>query len=312
MKGGKAGGGGMGVLTNHGKYRSIEGYQRKWGYIFILPCIIGLGVFHFGPMLFSLLISFTRWDMITPAAFAGLENFKRLLSEPLAGISIRVTLYYALLTVPLVTAVTFLIASLLNTGIRGISVFRTIFYIPSIVPVVASSALWLYIYNPMFGLLNSLFRALGLPPQNFIFSPGGAVPGLAVMAVWMAGNTVVIYLAGLQGISRTLYEAADLDGAGAVQRFVHITVPMMTPIIFYNMLMALISAMQTFTQAFIMTSGGPNNASLFYSLYLYQEAFKYQRMGYASALSWALFLITAVFTAVIFKTSRSWVFSEHK
>ena len=306
----------MSIPQNTGKARlkiqSIERSQQKWGYIFILPCIIGLLVFHFGPMIFSLFISFTRWDMITPAKFAGLENFRRLFSEPLAGVSIRVTLYYALLTVPLVTVITFLIAILLNTGVRGISVFRTIFYIPSIVPIVASSALWLYIYNPMFGLLNSIFRSLGLPPQNFIFSPGGAVPGLAIMAVWMAGNTVVIYLAGLQGISRTLYEAADLDGANVFQSFVHITVPMMTPIIFYNMLMALIGAMQTFTQAFIMTSGGPQNASLFYSLYLYQEAFKYQRMGYASALSWALFFITAALTVIIFRTSRNWVFYENK
>jgi multiple sugar transport system permease protein len=250
--------------------------------------------------------------MITPAQFNGIANYQEMFREPLAGISIRVTLYYALLTVPLITVVTFLIAVLLNTGVKGISVFRTIFYIPSIVPVVASSALWLYIYNPMFGLLNSLFRALGLPSQNFIFSPGGAVPGLAIMAVWMAGNTVVIYLAGLQGISRTLYEAADLDGAGAVQSFIHITVPMMTPIIFYNMLMTLIGAMQTFTQAFIMTSGGPNNASMFYSLYLYQQAFKYQKMGYASALSWALFLIIAALTGLVFRTSGKWVFYENK
>jgi multiple sugar transport system permease protein len=291
---------------------SVEHSQLKWGYFFIAPCIIGLLVFHFGPMLYSLVISFTRWDMITPAKFIGAGNYRDMFREPLVGISIRVTLYYALLTVPLITVITFLIAVLLNTGVKGISVFRTIFYIPSIVPVVASSALWLYIYNPMFGLLNSIFRSLGLPPQNFIFSPGGAVPGLAIMAVWMAGNTVVIYLAGLQGISRSLYEAADLDGANAVQGFFHITVPVMTPIIFYNMLMALIGAMQTFTQAFIMTSGGPNNASMFYSLYLYQQAFKYQKMGYASALSWGLFLIIAVLTALVFRTSRTWVFYENK
>jgi multiple sugar transport system permease protein len=297
-------------LKSRVKPMSIERFQRKWGYIFILPSIIGLVLFHFGPMLFSLFISFTSWDMITPSRFIALDNFKRLFNEPLMRVSIRVTLYYALLTVPLVTTITFLIACLMNNKIKGISVFRTIFYIPSIVPMVASSALWLYIYNPMFGLLNSLFRAVGLPPQNFIYSPKGAVPGLAIMAVWMAGNTVVIYLAGLQGISHTLYEAAELDGAGVFQRLIHVTIPMMTPIIFYNMLMALIGAMQTFTQAFIMTGGGPSNATLFYPLYLYQEAFKYQRMGYASALSWVLFLIIAVLTAVIFKTSKHWVFSE--
>ncbi|MDR1949418.1 MAG: sugar ABC transporter permease [Spirochaetaceae bacterium] len=302
----------MPVLNNRVNKNRMERSQQKWGYIFIAPCIIGLIIFHFGPMLYSLFISFTRWDMITPARFIGMGNYRELLREPLVGVSIRVTLYYALLTVPLITVITFLIAILLSAGVRGISIFRTIFYIPSIVPVVASSALWLYIYNPMFGLLNSLFRSFGLPPQNFIFSPGGAVPGLAIMAVWMAGNTVVIYLAGLQGISRSLYEAADLDGANGFQRFFHITVPMMTPIIFYNMLMALIGAMQTFTQAFIMTSGGPNNASMFYSLYLYQQAFKYQKMGYASALSWVLFVIVAFLTALVFRSSRKWVFYENK
>ncbi|MDR2079190.1 MAG: sugar ABC transporter permease [Treponema sp.] len=302
----------MAVPNNRVNKKSIEHSQFRWGYIFLAPCILGLAFFHFGPMLYSLFISFTRWDMITPAQFTGPGNYLELFREPLVGVSIRVTLYYALLTVPLITVITFLAAVLLNSGVRGISVYRTIFYIPSIVPVVASSALWLYIYNPMFGLLNSLFRSLGLPPRNFIFSPEGAVPGLAIMAVWMAGNTVVIYLAGLQGISRSLYEAADLDGANAVQRFFRITVPMMTPIIFYNMLMALIGAMQTFTQAFIMTSGGPGNASLFYSLYLYQQAFKYQKMGYASALSWVLFIIVALLTALVFRSSRKWVFYENK
>jgi multiple sugar transport system permease protein len=164
----------------------------------------------------------------------------------------------------------------------------------------------------MFGLLNSIMRSFGLPPSNYIFSPSGAVPWLSIMAVWMAGNTVVIYLAGLQGISRELYEAADLDGTNVFQRFIHITIPMMTPIIFYNILMAIIGAMQTFTQAFIMTGGGPNNATLFYSLYLYREAFRYQRMGYASALSWVLFIVIAILTVIVFRSSRKWVFYENK
>jgi multiple sugar transport system permease protein len=295
-----------------GSERSIERSQAKWGYLFIAPCIVGLALFSFGPMIYSLVVSFTEWDMITPARFIGAGNYKEILNEPLVGVSIRATLYYALLVVPLATIVTFLAAVLLNAKIKGISVFRTIFYIPSIVPIVASSALWLYLFNPMFGLFNTVFKSLGLPPQNFIFSQGGAVPWLAVMGVWMSGNAVVIYLAGLQGISRELYEASELDGANAIQSFSHITVPMMSPIIFYNMLMALIGAMQAFTQVFIMTSGGPNNASLFFSLYLYREAFKYQRMGYASALSWVLFLIIAAFTAIIFRSSSRWVFYENK
>jgi multiple sugar transport system permease protein len=294
------------------KINSIERLQHKWGYIFIGPCIAGLLVFNFGPMLYSFVISFTQWDMVTPAKFVGFGNYVELFRDPLTWQSVKATLYYTALTVPAITVTTFLVAVLLNTSISGISVFRTIFYIPSIVPIVATSAIWMYIFNPMFGLMNSILRTVGLPPQNFIFSPQGAVPWLAVMAVWGAGNTVVIYLAGLQGISRTLYEAAEIDGANAFRKFFHISVPMMTPIIFYNMLMAIISAMQTFTQVFIMTQGGPDNASLFYSLLLYRLAFHYSRMGYASAMSWVLFIIIAILTAIVFRTSRKWVFYENK
>jgi multiple sugar transport system permease protein len=294
------------------KAGNIKRSQLKWGYLFISPCIFGLLAFNFGPIFFSLFMGFTRWDIVRPAEFIGIQNYTEILHDPLVGLSLRVTIYYTLLSVPLITIVSFLAAVLLNTGVRGISIFRTIFYIPSIVPVVASSAIWMYIFDPMFGLLNSIIRALGLPPQSFIYSREGVIPGLALMAVWGAGNTVVIYLAGLQGISRQLYEAADLDGANAVQRFFHITVPLMTPIIFFNMIMAMIGAMQTFTHAYIMTSGGPNNASLFYSLLLYRTAFSFQRMGYASAMSWILFIIIALLTFVVFRSSDRWVFYENK
>jgi multiple sugar transport system permease protein len=290
----------------------FERSQLKWGYFFIAPCIIGLVLFNFGPMIFSLFMAFTRWDMVTPPKFTGLDNVIAILKNPLVGNSLRVTVYYTALSVPLITVVSFLTAIFLNTGIKGISIFRTIFYIPSIVPSVASAAIWLYIFDPMFGLLNSILKIFGVPAQPFIYSREGVIPGLAMMAVWGAGNTVIIYLAGLQGISRELYEAADLDGASGFQRFTRITVPLMTPIIFFNMLMAMIGAMQTFTQAYIMTDGGPNNASLFYSLLLYKTAFQLQRMGYASAMSWVLFVIIAVLTFIVFRTSDKWVFYENK
>jgi multiple sugar transport system permease protein len=300
------------VLKGSYKAGNIERSQLKWGYFFIGPCIFGLLVFNFGPMIFSFLMSFTQWDIIRPAEFIGIKNYIEILHDPLVGLSLKVTIHYTLISVPLITIISFLVALLLNTGVKGISVFRTIFYIPSIVPLVASSAVWMYIFDPMFGLLNSIIRGMGFPPQSFIYSREGVIPGLAVMAVWGAGNTVIIYLAGLQGISRQLYEAADLDGANVFQRFFHVTLPLMTPIIFFNMIMAMISAMQTFTQAYIMTQGGPNNASLFYSLLLYRIAFTNQRMGYASAMSWILFLITAVLTLVVFRTSDKWVFYETK
>ena len=286
--------------------------QTKWGYFFIAPCIIGLMVFSFGPMLFSIIISFTEWNMISPPTFVGFSNYINLFRDPLVARSLQVTAYYTVLAVPLITIVHFFSAMLLTSGIKGISVFRTIFYIPSIVPMVASSALWLLIYNPMFGLLNSVLRAVGLPPQAFLSSPTGVVPALSFMAVWAAGNTMIIYLAGLQNVPAQLYEACEIDGGGSIRRFRHITLPLMTPIIFYNMVMAIIATMQTFTQVYIMTAGGPNNASLFFSLHLYRTAFRFGQMGYAAAMSWILFLIIAILTLIVFKTSGKWVFYEHK
>ena len=211
----------------------------------------------------------------------------------------------------MITCIPLLIAMLLNSKVKGISVFRAIFYVPSIVPIVASAAVWMYIYNPMYGLLNSILKALGMHSQNFIFSETGAVPSLAVMALWGAGNTVVIYLAGLQGVSRQLYEAAEIDGAGTLSRFMNITVPMMTPIIFYNFVMAIINSMQIFTQAYIMTDGGPANATLFYSLMVYRTAFKQSRMGYSAAMSWVFFVIIAVLTLIVFKSQKKWVVYEN-
>lgn len=288
-----------------------EKSQLKWGYFFIAPAIIGLICFSFGPMLFSLGISFTKWDVITAKEFVGLDNYKALFHDPLFFKSLKVTLYYTLLSVPLITCIPLLTAMLLNTKIKGISIFRAIFYVPSIVPIVASAAVWMYIYNPMYGLLNSILKTLGLHTHNFIFSETGAVPSLAVMALWAAGNTVVIYLAGLQGVSRQLYEAAEIDGAGAIARFFHITVPMMTPIIFYNFVMAIINSMQIFTQAYIMTDGGPANATFFYSLMVYRTAFKQSRMGYSAAMSWIFFIIIAVLTLLVFKSQKKWVVYEN-
>ncbi len=288
-----------------------EKSQMKWGYFFIAPVIIGLFCFNFGPMLFSMWISLTKWDVITPQEFIGIQNYMELIKDPLVAQSLKVTLYYTVLSVPLVTVIPLLIAMLLNTRVKGISIFRAIFYIPSIVPAVASSAIWMYIYNPMYGLLNGILKSLGFHSHNFIFDADEVIPSLAVMAVWAAGNTVVIYLAGLQGVSRQLYEAAEIDGAGAFARFWNITIPMMTPIIFYNFVMAIIGSMQTFTQSYIMTDGGPANASLFYSLLVYRTAFKQSQMGYSAAMSWVLFVIIAILTAVIFKTSNRWVIYEN-
>jgi multiple sugar transport system permease protein len=294
------------------KVSAIVRSEFKWGYVFIAPCIAGLVLFAFGPMIFSIYISLCNWDVVTPSYFQGITNYINLTKDPLVPNAFRVTFYYTLLTVPLTTVVTFLLANLLNTGVKGMSVFRTIFYIPSIVPVVASSALWMNIFNPTSGLINSILRLLHLPLQQFIYSRQQVIPSLAIMAIWSGGSAVIIYLAGLQGISPTLYEAAEIDGASSFRRMIHITIPMMTPILFYNILMGIIGSLQTFAPAMVMTKGGPANASNFYSLMIYRTAFNYNHMGYASAMSWVLFVIIAGLTFIVFRTSDKWVFYENK
>ena len=288
----------------------LQRSKTKWGYFFILPGIIGFLAFNLGPMLYSLYLSFMEWDILNPMKFVGLDNYKKLFQDSLTWKSLGVTFYYTVLTVPLVVSISFCVALLLNSKVKGISIFRTIFYIPSIIPLVATSAIWMFIYNPTFGFLNGILRMFGFKSLKYIYDPDMVIPCLAVMAVWGAGNTVIIYLAGLQGVSRSLYEAAEIDGASAFQRFRSITVPMMTPIIFYNLVMTVINCLQTFTQSYIMTDGGPSNASMFFSLMIYKNGFRYQRMGYAASMSWVLFVIVGILTVVLFATSNKWVYYE--
>mgnify|MGYP004643573841 CR=1 FL=1 len=288
----------------------LQASKTKWGYFFILPGIIGFLVFNLGPMLYSLFLSFMEWDILNPMKFVGFDNYIKLFQDSLTWKSLGVTALYTVITVPLVVIISFGVAILLNSRVKGISVFRTIFYIPSIIPLVATSAIWMFIYNPTFGFLNGILRMFGLKSLKYIYDPNMVIPCLAVMAVWGAGNTVIIYLAGLQGISRALYDAAEIDGAGNLQMFCGITVPMMTPIIFYNLVMTVINCLQTFTQAYIMTDGGPSNSSMFFSLMIYKNGFRYQRMGYAASMSWILFIIVGILTAVLFATSSKWVYYE--
>lgn len=290
----------------------LQRSKTKWGYFFIFPGIIGFLVFNFGPMLYSLFLSFMEWDIITPMKFVGFDNYAKLFQDRLTWKSLGVTALYTVITVPLVVTISFGVAMLLNSKVKAISVFRTIFYIPSIIPLVATSAIWMFIYNPTFGLLNGILRMFGLKSLKYIYDPDMVIPCLAVMAVWGAGNTVIIYLAGLQGVSKSLYEAAEIDGAKKFQMFRSITIPMMTPIIFYNLVMTVINCLQTFTQAYIMTDGGPSNSSMFFSLMIYKNGFQYQRMGYAASMSWILFVIVGILTAILFATSGKWVYYEDR
>jgi multiple sugar transport system permease protein len=288
------------------------------GYLFLLPWLIGLIVFYAIPMLASFYMSFTEWSMLSPPRWVGLENYTSLFSQdPLFYTSIYNTLYYVVFSVPLGMAISLSLAVLLNQKVKGISIFRTLFYMPSITNLVAISVLWTWIFNPEFGLLNGALRAIGIEGPLWLQSEIWSKPALIVMSLWSIGGGVIIYLAALQGIPQQLYEAASLDGANAWKKFQRITLPMLTPAIFFNLVMNIIGSFQVFTQAYIMTQGrapgsegGPMNSTLFFVLYLYKKAFQQFKMGYASAMAWVLFIAIFVLTLVQFKLSKRWVYYE--
>jgi len=268
-------------------------------------------IFTIGPIIASFYLSLTNYDIINPPNFVGFSNYKTLfLEDRLFWQALKVTAIYTAGSVPLQLICGFMIALLMNQKLKGISVFRTIYYLPAVVSGVAVSVLWKWIFMPDVGIINILLSKIGIRGPNWLGDPSWVLPALIVMSLWGVGGGMVIYLAGLQGIPTELYEAAELDGAGRWAKFKAITIPMMSPVIFFNLVMGVIGSFQTFTQAYIMTSGGPQNASLFYILYLYQRAFQELRMGYASALAWILFLVILLCTLIIFKTSAGWVYYE--
>jgi multiple sugar transport system permease protein len=282
-----------------------------WGMICVAPAVLGFLLWQLGPIIGSLFIAFTDWGIAGNPEWIGLQNFKQIFtSDELFRKSIGVTLYYSFASVPLRILVAFLLAVLLNQKIRGLPIFRTIFYLPAIVPAIASSVLWIWLFNPDFGLLNSVLRPLGFPKIQWIYSSSSVMPSFILMSLWDIGPMMIIFLAGLQGVPRQLYEAVEIDGGNAWHRLRHITIPMITPTILFNLILSIIGAMQMFVQPYVMTEGGPNNNSLMYVLYLYQKAFEQSQMGYASALAWILFIIIAVMSFLVLRTSSSWVYYE--
>lgn len=284
--------------------------ERRWGIILAMPAILGFVIFTIGPMLASVFFSLTDWTIGSSPSFIGIDNYRTLAGDELFWKSLSVTTYYTLATVPIGLIVGFAIAMLLNQQVRGLAIWRTIYYVPTLVPAIANALLWIWIFNPDFGLLNSLLRQAGAPTSQWIYSETMAVPSLVLMSTWGFGNAMVIFLAGLQGVPRHLYEAVSIDGGGAWQRFRHVTLPMMTPTIFYNLVTGVIGTFQVFNQAYVMTDGGPNNATLFYIFYLYRTAFTESQMGYASALAWVLFMVIMVVTFLLFRNARRWVYYE--
>ncbi len=288
------------------------------GYLFISPWLIGFVLFSLGPMILSLFMSFTRWSLLSPPQWVGWENYQEaLFQDPLVYKSLWNTAYYTVFSVPLGVLLSLILALLLNQNLKGQTFFRTIFFLPSVTNMVAVSILWMWIFNPEFGLLNRALSLVGVAGPLWLQSETWAKPALILMSLWGIGGGMIITLAALQGIAPELYEAAELDGARAWRRFFHITLPMISPALFFNLIMNTIGSFQVFTQAFVMTAssaegseGGPNNATLFFVLYLYKKAFQQFKMGYASTLAWILFVIILFFTILQFRISRRWVYYE--
>ena len=281
--------------------------------------IVGLSAFTAYPVLASLYYSFCDYSILKEPVWCGLENYQQLFADDLFWLSLRNTLFYAGLSVPLGTIISLSLALLLNSNVRGKPFFRVIFYLPSIVPIVASSMLWLWILNGQVGLLNwiiaPVLNAFGATPPAWLVDPTWAKPALIIMSLWGTGNAMIIYLAGLQNVPKELYEAAEIDGASGLRRFWHVTLPMLAPVIYFNVIMALIGSLQVFTQAFIMsaaagggtgtgTDGFPARSTLFYTMHLFATAFYDLRMGYASAMAYVLFIIIAVLPWSATKLSR--------
>lgn len=288
--------------------------EARAAYVFASPWLIGLTVLIAGPVVASAVLSFCQYDVLHPARFVGLDNYIQLFTnDPLFWYSLANT-GFMLLSVPIGMAVGLAIALMLNAEVRGMRVYRTLFYMPTLVPVVASSLLWLWVLNPELGLINSFLRMFGwADPPKWLASASwftGSKSAIVLMMLWGAGGSMIIWLAGLKGIPAHLYEAARIDGAGPIRRFCNVTLPMLSPYILFNLIIGIIGTMQIFSQAYIMTSGGPNDSTLFYAYYLFNNAFRYFRMGYASAMAWILFILTLVLTLVQMKLASRWVHYE--
>jgi multiple sugar transport system permease protein len=291
-------------------FLTLGARQAIIGYTFIMPFILGFFIWFLGPTIYSAYLSTTEWNMISPAKFVGLENFREIFNDELLHTALRVTIVYTLISVPLGLLFGFALALLMNTKVRGIRAFRTIYYLPSIVPAVANAVLWAWIFNTEFGLLNVILRSMGIPKVAWLLDTRFALPAIIMMGLWGVGGGMVIYLAGLQGIPEVYYEAAEIDGAGRLGRLIHITIPLMSPVLFFNLIMGIIGSFQVFTAGYLLTDGGPQNSTLFYVLYLYRVGFRYLEMGYAAALGWLLFFIILLMTLIVFRYIGKSVYYE--
>jgi len=299
----------MGALTGRWRFRLRPAVREAiLGYLCISPWVVGFLVFTAGAMVMSLGISTLKTDLMSHMKFVGPDQYVKLFNDDLTYKALLNTAYYSFVTVPLGTVLALTIALFLNQGIRAQGLFRTIYYLPAVVSGVAVAVLWAWIFNPDLGLVNALLANVGIQGPRWLYSETWAMPAFIIMSLWGAGGSMLIFLAGLQSIPTALYEAAKIDGANVWHQFWHVTIPMLTPTIFFSLVMRIIGSWQVFTQAYVMTGGGPNNATLTMVLYIYRKAFEQFHFGYASAIAWLLFLIILIFTMMVFKSSELWVF----
>jgi multiple sugar transport system permease protein len=290
--------------------------RRRWrdalvAYAFIAPWVIGFVIFTGGPIIASLVLSFFKWKIIAPPQYVGLQNFTKLFTaDEWFRMSLLVTAKYILIHTPISQALALLLALLLNQKVRMVGLWRTIFYLPAVVSGVAGSVLWMWMYHNELGIINNFLVLVGLEPHNWLYTKETVLGALIIKSFWNVGVPMVIYLAALQGMPQSLYEAAEIDGAGEVTKFFRITLPMLSPAIFFNVVIAMIGGVQTFAEPYVMTKGGPENATLFLGLYLYQNAFSFLQMGYASAMAWIMFLIIFALTIFQFSLAGRWVYYE--
>lgn len=299
----------------------VRRWWRRWftglsreetfaGFVFASPFIIGFLVFIAFPMAYSIWLVFHKWDLLSPPRYVEFGNILKMFRDPTANLSLYNSAYYTVFAVPVQLVISFTLAMLLTQPVKGRAFYRAGFYLPIIVPAVASAVVWQRVFHPEVGILNEALGWFGIPPQKWLWDPKLAKPAFIFMSFWMIGRQMVIFIAGLQSIPESLLEAASIDGAGPLRRIIYIVVPLMTPMIFYNMVMAIINSFQTFIPAMLMTEGGPQNATLFVVLNIYRNAFQYYKMGYASALAWELFIIIIGFTIAQFYLARRWVYYE--
>jgi len=300
------------ATQTHYKERLTRARLREWieGYLFATPFLIGFFAFVAFPMLFSIWLMFQRWDLLGDPVFVGFRNIERALTDELALKALYNSAFYTVFAVPVQLVISFTLALALTQPILFRSLYRAGFYLPIIIPIVATAIVWQKVFHPDFGIMNEVLGWLGVPPQKWLLDPNLAKPAFIFMSFWMIGRQMVIFIAGLGNIPAQLMEAAQIDGASKLRSLFSIIIPLMTPLIFYNMVIAIINSFQTFVPALIMTDGGPQNETLFVVLNIYRNGFQFFNMGYASALAWELFIIVVGFTIAQFYIARKWVYYE--